>query len=90
VEPADAGRRFEIDPRDHFAALRLARQNGLSVVAFYHSHPRGPERPSPTDMAEAMYPGLPMLIVSLAEETPAARLFLIERSSVEEVPLVVG
>ena len=90
VDAVDAHRRFEMDPRDHFAALRLARQDGLTIVGFYHSHPRGPERPSPTDVAEAMYGDLPMLIVSLESDIPGTRLFRIDAGNADEVPLVVG
>jgi desampylase len=46
-------RRYEIDPHDHFAAIRLARAWGLEVVGAYHSHPRSPPVPSAADLAEA-------------------------------------
>jgi proteasome lid subunit RPN8/RPN11 len=39
---------------------------GLELVAIYHSHPHGPDRPSPTDIASATYPDSVHLIVSLA------------------------
>ena len=41
--------RFEIQPEDHFAALRTARTNGRAIVGCYHSHPGGEARPSETD-----------------------------------------
>jgi proteasome lid subunit RPN8/RPN11 len=44
--------RFDIAPADHFAALRAARQSGLSVVGAYHSHPGAPPRPSASDRRE--------------------------------------
>lgn len=47
-------RRFEVDPADHFAAMRRARAAGLTVVGAYHSHPNGPPHPSETDLAEAV------------------------------------
>jgi proteasome lid subunit RPN8/RPN11 len=46
--------RYLIDPRDHFAALKLARARGLRVIGAYHSHPDSPPVPSRTDLAEAM------------------------------------
>lgn len=49
---ADANR-FQIDPADHFAALRAAREAGLSVIGCYHSHPGGAARPSAHDRAGA-------------------------------------
>jgi desampylase len=46
--------RYEVDPRDHVAAVRHARAQGLSVVGAFHSHPRTAPLPSPTDRAEAL------------------------------------
>ena len=45
--------RFEIDPRDHIAAVRKARANGAMIVGCYHSHPRGAAQPSAHDLAGA-------------------------------------
>ena len=45
--------RYLIDPEDHFAAIRAAREEGLEVIGAYHSHPSSAPVPSPTDVAEA-------------------------------------
>ncbi len=45
--------RYLIDPADHFAAIRAARQAGLAVVGAYHSHPASAPSPSATDTREA-------------------------------------
>ena len=45
--------RFEIDPADHFTALKAARANGLAVIGCYHSHPHGAAQPSAADLAGA-------------------------------------
>ncbi len=57
--------RFLLDPVDHLAADRVARQRGLDVVGFWHSHPDRPARPSATDLAAA-WQGYSYLIVSTA------------------------
>ena len=57
--------RYQVDPVDHFAALRRARAEGMQVAGAYHSHPAGPARPSATDVAEAHDPELLCVIVSL-------------------------
>lgn len=44
---------FEIDPQALIDAHRAARQGGLQVLGYYHSHPAGDPRPSPTDQAMA-------------------------------------
>jgi proteasome lid subunit RPN8/RPN11 len=67
--------RFLIDPADHFAARRLARERGLEVIGFYHSHPVSPPEPSPRDLAEFSYPDHLYAIVSLLTEPAEVRLF---------------
>jgi proteasome lid subunit RPN8/RPN11 len=80
--------RFLIDPKDHIDARRAARENGLEVLGFYHSHPRSPAWPSPTDVTEAAYPDAVYLIVSLEGGGIEARLFRIASGSATELPLV--
>jgi proteasome lid subunit RPN8/RPN11 len=59
---------YLIDPRDHFAAIRAARAEGLSVIGGYHSHPRSQALPSATDLAESAGPDFLYVIAA-----PAAR-----------------
>jgi proteasome lid subunit RPN8/RPN11 len=80
--------RFLIDPKDHIDARRAARALGVEVLGFYHSHPRSPAVPSPTDVAEAAFPEAVHLIVSLLDGGADARLFRIDGSSVVELPLI--
>jgi proteasome lid subunit RPN8/RPN11 len=68
--------RFEIDPADHFAAIRRARATNRVIVGAYHSHPRGPAAPSPTDAREVNDPDLLHVIVSL--ETAAGSIAAFE------------
>jgi proteasome lid subunit RPN8/RPN11 len=67
---SDHPHRYLIDPRDHFAALRAARAQGLDVVGAYHSHPDAPPRPSATDLAEALEAFL-YIIVSVGQDGAA-------------------
>jgi len=64
--------RFDFDPREHLAAQREAREQGLEIVGFYHSHPDHPARPSPTDLERAAWPGYSYLIVSIVAGSAAA------------------
>ncbi|HKX64885.1 MAG TPA: M67 family metallopeptidase [Rhizomicrobium sp.] len=50
---AGAADRFEIDPRDQFAAYKAARARGAAIVGCYHSHPHGRAAPSAADQAGA-------------------------------------
>jgi proteasome lid subunit RPN8/RPN11 len=66
----------------------MARDRGLEVVGFYHSHPSTAAWPSPTDVAEATYLESVHLIVSLAGGVVEARLFRIGQGATTEVPLI--
>ena len=81
---------YEADPAQVAAALRSLRDSGETLIAIYHSHPRGPARPSRTDIERAYYPGAAHLIVSLAEpERPLAAAFRIVDGKVLEVEVHV-
>src|SRR5262245_56161681 len=58
--------RYEMDPAELWAARRRARDEGLDVLGFYHSHPRTPPVPSSRDVGRAYYPEAAYAIVSLA------------------------
>lgn len=59
---------------------------GLTLAAIYHSHPAGPETPSPTDIGRAYYPDAVYLIVSLVDPMrPVLRGFRIVAGVVHEV-----
>lgn len=59
--------RFDFDPQEHLAAQRAARERGLDIVGFYHSHPDHPARPSQYDLDHAAWPGYSYLIVSIQQ-----------------------
>ena len=80
--------RFLVEPKDHIDARREARTRGLDVVGFYHSHPHSGAVPSPTDLAEAAYPGTLHVIVGLAVDPPEVRAFEIDEGNFRERPLV--
>ena len=81
-------RRFLIDPADHFVARRAAREGGLEVVGFYHSHLHSPAEPSARDVAEFTYPGYLYAIVSLASEPAQIQLFKWDEGNFRRLPLV--
>jgi len=64
---------FQVDPVDHFAAIRRTRAEGREILGAYHSHPHSAALPSATDIAEAHYPEFLHLIVSLAGPAPEVR-----------------
>ena len=58
---------YLIDPAEHLAVMKRVRAEGRAVLGAYHSHPRSPAVPSPTDLAEAHYEEFLYVIVSLAD-----------------------
>ena len=70
-------RRYTISPEQFLAAERSAREAGLDVVGFFHSHPDHPARPSAFDLEHA-WPWYSYVIVSVehgrAADTTSWRL----------------
>ena len=82
--------RFHMEPLQQWRAFQRIESSGLELLSIYHSHPNGPDRPSPTDIAEAMYPVM-QIIWYRNEGKWRARGFRIEAGEVREVALeVVG
>lgn len=77
--------RFLIEPRAHIDARRAARERGLDVLGFYHSHPHSSPTPSVTDLLEASYPDHLYLIVGFAPNGPKVRVFRYHGPSADEV-----
>ena len=61
---------YEIAPAELFALFRRMRAERLDHLAIYHSHPRGENVPSPTDLASAFYPQAAYFIVSPLRDAP--------------------
>jgi len=60
--------RFRIDDREHIALRRSLRHTSPArhIIGVYHSHPSGPARPSPRDLADAHYPEWLYLVIAFA------------------------
>jgi len=61
--------RFSVTSQDVLDAEKAARQQGLEVVGWYHSHPDHPARPSQYDRDHA-WPWYSYIIVSVAKGIP--------------------
>jgi len=60
-----AHNRYHIAPEELIAAQRQARNSGLDIVGFYHSHPDHPAQWSKTDHAEAHWLGCSYVITAV-------------------------
>jgi proteasome lid subunit RPN8/RPN11 len=87
---SDDPNRFFIEPEAHIAARRHARERGLAVLGFYHSHPHSPPAPSVTDLVQASYPDHLYLIVSPAPERAQIRIFRFVDGNFLETPFVTS
>lgn len=79
---------FDMEPAELIAAIRSMRTSGDSLLAIFHSHPRGPAALSSRDIERAWYPEAAHVIVSFASaETPDVRGFRILDGAVIEIEL---
>lgn len=88
---------YRPDDKQMLAAMNRIDESGKSLLAIFHSHVASPPSPSSTDIREAHYPETVYLIVSLMDEAPTARGFLIHKQDwkddsgeIEEVELVIS
>lgn len=62
-----AHNRYHIAPIELVRIQRLARDKGLKIAGFYHSHPDHPAQWSATDFAEAHWLGCSYVIIAVAQ-----------------------
>ena len=70
----DPERAYRADPLELLRAFRALDREGLSLLGLYHSHPRGPARPSDTDRALAAYTVPYLILDPVGRELRAYRL----------------
>ncbi|MBL8063352.1 MAG: M67 family metallopeptidase [Anaerolineales bacterium] len=80
--------RYVMEPVEQLQAFEWIDSNGLDLLGIFHSHPAGPEIVSPTDIAEAAYEVV-YVILSRVEDRWRTRGFWIQDGVYREVPLQV-
>lgn len=78
--------RFRMDPVKQLEAFEWMESNDLNLVGIFHSHPKGPEGLSTTDIEEAAY-DVVYIIWSLSQEGWQARGFQLEAGKISEIKL---
>jgi proteasome lid subunit RPN8/RPN11 len=87
--------RYQIAPEDLMRIQREARNEGLEIIGYYHSHPDHPARPSETDRriaAEGLSDGVFHVVIGVdkgAQGTPTAWVFRDAAQAFEEEPLEI-
>jgi len=77
---------YRMDGPEFIAAMKTC---DFEPLAIFHSHLAGPSAPSPTDVAEALYPDSFYVIVSFHVAPPTARAFRIVGGRVIEARMSV-
>ena len=85
---AQSAVRFVMDPIEQLNAFEWIESNGQELIGIFHSHPTGPETVSPTDIADAAY-AVVYVILSRVGNDWRARGFWIKDGKYDEVTLQV-
>lgn len=80
--------RYVMDPIEQLQAFEWIDANRLTLLGIFHSHPTGPETVSPTDVEQAAY-AVVYVILAPADGSWRARGFWIEDDKYNEVTLQI-
>jgi proteasome lid subunit RPN8/RPN11 len=91
VNSAASPLRFEMDPQGQYNALKAIEDDGIEMLAIYHSHTKSPAYPSQTDVNQAVnWPDAVYLIVSLQDpEQPEVKGYWLKDLTIADVELIV-
>jgi proteasome lid subunit RPN8/RPN11 len=85
IRVGELHKRFEIDPAELVRVQREARESGMEIVGFYHSHPDHPAQPSPTDLEHAHWIGCSYVITNVKQgKANETRSFLLTGTREED------
>lgn len=90
MENAEHSQNFYLmDSQEQFQVFDEMKNEGLTLVAIFHSHPHSPAYPSRQDMDLAFYPDSVYFIVSLMNAEPESHAFKIVNGKVREIDIVM-
>lgn len=78
---------YLMDSAEQFRVMKAMREEHLSMVALFHSHPEAAAYPSAKDVQLAFYEDSVYVIVSLSADEPVAKAFFIRSGVVEEIAI---
>ncbi len=82
--------RFRMEPQQQVDAILEMEEQGDELMVIFHSHPKGPPVPSPTDVAGATFPDAVNLIWSKSNGVWICRGFLIQVHEVKEMTIQIS
>ena len=80
--------RYVMNPIEQLTAFAWIESNDMDLLGIFHSHPTGPETVSPTDIAEAAY-AVVHVIVSYTDKNWQVRGFWVEDNDYSEATLQI-
>lgn len=80
-------RRFRMEAHEQLELMIQMDEHNWRLAGIYHSHPKGPNHPSATDLAEAAYPEAISLIWFPQADSWDCRAFILENGSYTEIPV---
>lgn len=80
---------YSFEPKEQFQVVKEIRNEGLKVLAVYHSHPETPARPSEEDIRLAYDPEVSYVIISLCNNREDVKSFRIQNGKVSPEELTV-
>jgi proteasome lid subunit RPN8/RPN11 len=80
---------YMLDSKGQFKAMKDMRENNLSMLAIFHSHPSSAAYPSAKDVSLAFYEDAVYIIISLMEKEPVVKGFSIREGNIEEIEIVL-
>ena len=80
--------RYVMDPIEQLNAFEWIESNGLDLIGIFHSHPTGPETVSPTDITQAAY-AVVYIILARVDGLWRTRGFWIKDGAFSEVTLQI-
>jgi proteasome lid subunit RPN8/RPN11 len=69
---------FNFEQKEMFDVLRQSRKDEVKFLMVYHSHPKGGDKPSPSDMDYLADPNYQYIIISLEHAEPIVNGFWIK------------
>jgi proteasome lid subunit RPN8/RPN11 len=83
--------RFRMEPEEEVNAFLLAEEKSMDIIAVYHSHPKGPDQPSATDLQELTFPGIIYLIWYITGDQWNCRGYIMyPQMETVEVPVIIS
>lgn len=81
---------YFMDPGEQFRVMKEMRNDALTMLGIFHSHPQSPAYPSPRDVSLAFYDDVVYIIVGLSgRDDPDIRTYEIVDGSVHDALLQI-